>query len=176
MQFKLWDIQLWMNWYSINAILDSEEYKIASFSTWFEEYLNLSEEWIAVLNSFKDEDIKKLPSQIRDAYRRNKSRTSKTYSHGASVIYKTKQSAYVIEEKGLVELLRDRTAGIFISWLSDKEKKFEILFDEKLEIHINTLYKKDFELYKNVAIEYLNNNDKEQIDYILELLEEKHKK
>lgn len=50
------------------------------------------------------------------------------------------------------------------------------MWDEKLEIHINTLHKKDFELYKNVAIEYLNNNDKEQNDYIIELLEEKYKK
>lgn len=174
MKTALWDIQLWMDGHSILKAIEEKEYDIAQFSTGFDEYLNLSEAWIDILSTMKKEELRELPTEIREAYNKNKSRTSRTYSHGSSVIFRDKASAYVITEKGSVELLRDRTVKLFISWLSDKSKEFEILHAECLEIHVNVIYKKDFELYKNIAVEYLNLNDMDSIDIIIKLLKEKY--
>lgn len=165
--------------HSIYAIIESKEYKIANFFTWDNE-ITISTEWIKVLNWFTPNQLNWLPNKIVSAYKADKSKTDDSYCHWSSAIYRIKETAYVVEQKGTINIWRDRKdAKVFLSWLSDKTKKFDIIKQEdNVEIHINILFKDDFEIYKNVAAQFLLYDNKESQILIVDLLEiiERNKK
>ena len=167
MKRGIWQIQAMMNLYNIKNIIENKEYKLWYYS----EYDEVNEDWFWLLDILKEEEKNKLPTSLLDIYKKQKSKSDKNYSYWYSNFSGNRLTAYILEDLWNIHILW-KDYNLSISWLEDKTQKFNII---DKTIHINTIFKKDLELYKKIAIDFIENEQKNKNLYIVELLEKIYK-